>query len=109
MSMELGVLDAQYVALMDRLTSGEVTSTSFRREFYRAMQSDGRVDDDERYRILQKVFFACEDLVVEDDLREEGEIDEAVFRDIVTEAARALRHREVDWEGQAGQQDRAQP
>lgn len=66
-----------------------------------------RVGDEERYAILQKVFFGLEDLVLDDHEREDDEIDEPEFRRIVLRAHRDLSHRRDDWEGRsAGHEQR---
>lgn len=104
MSPERGVLDATYSALFDNYLRGAVEAATFRRQFYSTMVSDARLGDEVRYAILQRVFFGLEDLVLDGDLpdgqgRDDDEIDEPEFREIVAEAADDLKHRPDDWEG----------
>ncbi|MDN5726585.1 MAG: hypothetical protein L0G99_11745 [Propionibacteriales bacterium] len=92
-----GVPDATYLALFESLPDRE-DAEEFGHEYARLMQSDQRLGDQERYEILNRVFFGWDELVVDDDLRDEEDIDEAEFRRIVAESAVALRSRRDDWE-----------
>ncbi|QNF93307.1 hypothetical protein [Janibacter sp. YB324] len=103
MNDELGVLDETYAALFDAFLSGAVEAAAFRSQFHATMTSDARLGDHVRYAILQRVFFGLEDLVLDADLpdgeeRDDDEIDEGTFRDIVAKAAHDLKHRPDDWE-----------
>lgn len=103
MSAEIGVPDRSYVELLTRYVDGRQGAGETRQDFYSLLQSDARVGDDERYAILQRVFFACEDLVLDSDLepgeeRDDDEIDEPTFREMLAAAAHDLTHRADDWE-----------
>lgn len=96
---DLGVTDARYLDLLDSFLTGALPAGPFRRAFLDLQQVDARVGDDDRYAILQRVFFACEDLVLADDLadgeeRDGDEIDEGTFRSRVRAAARDLSARD---------------
>lgn len=94
-----GVPDATYLALLESLPGREDVD-AFGHECATLMQSDQRLTDEERNEILNRVFFAWDDPVLDDQLRDEAEdIDEDEFRQIVAEAAHALRSRCDDWEG----------
>jgi len=104
MKDEFGVPDETYAALFDTFLSGAVEAAAFRSQFYATMTSDARLGDGVRYAILQRVFFGLEDLVLDADLpvceeRDDDEIDESVFREIVAKASHHLQHRSDDWEG----------
>ena len=103
MTDDPGVTDAAYTDLFRRYLDGAGDAQSFRRSFYALMQSDERIGDEVRYAILQRVFFACEDLVLDADLpagegRDDDEIDEATFRQRIAAAARDLAQSPDDWE-----------
>lgn len=103
MNGHIGVLDETYAALFGTYLGGAVEAAAFRSQFYATMTSDARLGDDVRYAILQRVFFALEDLVLDVDLpdgeeRDDDEIDEHEFREIVATAAHALTYRRDDWE-----------
>lgn len=102
-----GVMDAEYLDLLQRYLDGDQRAREFRSDFYAMVQRDTRLGDTARYEILQRIFFACEDLVLDEDLPGEGavepgtrdgdEIDEPAFRERIAAAARDLATRE-DWE-----------
>lgn len=58
-----GVPDAAYLAVLDQCD--EVPISDLLEEFWGLYRVDPRVDDDERYEILQRVFFAREGLVID--------------------------------------------
>ncbi|GAB3106586.1 hypothetical protein GCM10027055_01070 [Janibacter alkaliphilus] len=105
MTDDPGVTDAAYTDLFRRYLDGASDAQSFRRDFYALMQCDARIGDTVRYAILQRVFFAGEDLVLDADLlvgegRDDDEIDEPTFRRRIAAAARDLVRRPDDWESQ---------
>lgn len=99
MTRPMGVRDAEYIELFREFVDAERDPLEFRKRFFSTYQSDARRGDEERYAVLQRVFFGCEDLEVDDDLREDDEIDAAELRAIVGQAAHDLIHRRDDWEG----------
>lgn len=107
-SVELGVLDEVYVELLARYLDGRQDAARTRQGFYSLYQSDARVGDGERYAILQRVFLAFEDAVLDSDLgdelqeRDEGDLDEPALRAVLAAAAHDLAHRVDDWESRAG-------
>ncbi|GAA8849969.1 hypothetical protein DUHN55_32120 [Helicobacter pylori] len=99
MTSPVGVRDAEYIELFRGFVDAESDPLEFRKRFFATYQSDARLGDEERYEVLQRVFFGCEDLEVDDDLRDDDEIDVDELRAIVGQAANDLRHRHDDWEG----------
>lgn len=105
MTDDPGVTDAAYTDLFRAYLDGASDAQSFRRSFYALMQSDERIGDEVRYAILQRVFFAGEDLVLDAHLpegegRDDDEIDEPTFRQRIAAAARDLAQRPDDGERQ---------
>lgn len=99
MTSPMGVRDAEYIELFRGFLGAKSDPLDFRKRFFATYLSDGRLGDEERYEVLQRVFFGCEDLEVDHDLRDDDEIDESELRTIVGKAAHDLAHRRDDWEG----------
>lgn len=97
--LTVGVTDAEYLALFDRLVDGDLGHHAFAREFFNLYADDQRIRDRERYEILQRVFYGCEDLAMDGTEPDRDEITPARLTEIVTKAAHDLRHRRYDWEG----------
>lgn len=79
-----------YVALLDDFLAGRIGATEFDLEFFQVLAKDRVLRGDPWYPILQDLFYACEDYVVQPELRTEpGDLDEAQLLD----AARTARAR----------------
>jgi hypothetical protein len=79
-----------YVTLLDDFLAGRVGATDFDLAFFRLQGRDRVLRGDPWYPILQDLFYACEDYVIQPELRTEpGDLDEAQLLD----AARTARAR----------------
>lgn len=97
--MTTGVPDATYAELFTRFVSDPADPSSFFAEFWRLYSSDERVDDDERFEILQRVFYAMEDFEPDPEQRDESSVLPDQVHTVVKEALRDLTHRKTDYEG----------
>jgi hypothetical protein len=81
---------SSYVALLDQFVASEVTAEQFDLEYLRMFLGDHRMFGDPWYPVLNDLFYACEDYVIQPELRTEpGDLDEAQLLD----AARTARAR----------------
>ena len=66
-----------YVSLLDDFIAGRIGATEFDLAFFRLQEQETVLRDDQSYCILQELFYACEDYVIEPELRTEpGDLDE---------------------------------
>lgn len=96
----VGVTDAEYLALFDRLLSDDVGARALAEQFGTVHREDDRVGDKERDEILERVRLGSDALTSEGGAAGGSDAGAAEFREIVAEAASALRHRRDDWERQ---------
>ena len=81
---------SSYVALLDQFVASDVTAEQFDLEYLRMFLGDHRMFGDPWYPVLNDLFYACEDYVIQPELRTEpGDLDEAQLLD----AARTARAR----------------
>ena len=79
-----------YVTLLDDFIAGRIGAKAFDLGFFDLQRCDRVVRGDPWYPILQDLFYACEDYVIEPELRTEpSDLDEAQLLD----AARTARAR----------------
>ncbi|MEX1908309.1 hypothetical protein L6241_08360 [Janibacter sp. Y6] len=92
------VSDSTYRELFSQLVTGGARLDAFLVQFWSLYSSDDRVDDD-RYDILQRVFYAMEDYEPDPELQVEDSIDADQERAAVAQALHDLTNRKVDYEG----------
>jgi Bacterial self-protective colicin-like immunity len=81
---------SSYVALLDQFVASDVTAEQFDLEYLRMFLGDHRMFGDPWYPVLNDLFYACEDYVIQPELRTKpGDLDEAQLLD----AARTARAR----------------
>jgi hypothetical protein len=81
---------SSYVALIDEFVASDVTAEQFDLAYLRLFLGDHRMFGDPWYPVLNDLFYACEDYVIQPELRTEpGDLDEARLLD----AARTARAR----------------
>lgn len=79
-----------YVALIDQFVASDVSAEEFDLGYLRLFLGDNRMFGDPWYPVLNDLFYACEDYVIEPELRTDpGDLDEAQLLD----AARTARTR----------------
>ncbi|OAB87829.1 hypothetical protein AWH69_07280 [Janibacter melonis] len=93
------VSDPTYRELSSQLVTGGARLDAFLVQFWSLYSSDDRVDDDERYDILQRFFYAMEDYEPDPELQVEDSIDADQERAAVAQALHDLTNRKVDDEG----------
>jgi hypothetical protein len=81
---------SSYVALIDGFVASDVTAEQFDLAYLRLFLGDHRMFGDPWYPVLNDLFYACEDYVIQPELRTApGDLDEAQLLD----AARTARVR----------------
>lgn len=93
------VSDSTYRELFSQLVAGGARLDAFLVQFWSLYSSGDRVDDDDRYDILQRVFYAMEDYEADPELQVEDSIDADQERAAVAQALHDLTNRKVDYEG----------
>lgn len=80
-------LIAPYLALIRAFVAGEVGTNEFEGQYLQMFKSDETVRPRRIFRVLDHLFADVDAFVIEDDLREEGDLDE---QGLLAAARRAL-------------------